>query len=189
MADYRNKYLCINDHKDRPTAHHWESFGERDESVLFPVCGDWCRPYSSEWAERNERYFVINGYGCGSVLNDGEADPLRTLTNEQIEALLKMFLLGDIAEVPQDANLIGTWHPRGSEDTEGETRMQMAASLVYLSGRLASDLPFMIEPREGINACHACVCQKCGNTEVGKVKCNRTCKCGGVMFVSGDTND
>ena len=101
-------------------------------------------------SERNERYIAKHQYGFGSVLSEGEADALKTLNVPQIEALLNMILWGDIHEIGTDEDVLGKMAsnqrvPRCMADVEGETRVQTAAALVYLSGHLAEDIPLLTE--------------------------------------------
>ncbi len=93
-------------------------------------------------SERNERYFALHGYGFGRI--GCAVATLRTLTPEQVNAVAELILLGDIAEIACDVDLLG---PRFAEwadkhrDEETQTRLQAVAALVYASGRLAVDLP------------------------------------------------
>ena len=96
--------------------------------------------------ERNERYFAKKGYGFGSVLsNTAHIAPIRALTVEQIEALLAVFLLGDVDEIGGDELLLGPWkiEQGDGKDRETELRKQFAASIVYLSGHLAEDFEIL----------------------------------------------
>jgi len=100
-------------------------------------------------AECNERYFAKTGYGFGSVMsNPDHVKALRSLTKEQIEALLNMILLGDIYEVGEDKLILGAFSPSQDQDRESEILTQMAASLVYLSGHLAEDFELLRNKNE-----------------------------------------
>ncbi len=102
--------------------------------------------------ERNERYFAKTGYGCGSVMSDPKhVEALRSLTKEQIEALLHLFFMSDIYEVDSGELILGRWKLTREvmeNDKEAETMAQLAASLVYLSGHLAEDFPFLTNNEE-----------------------------------------
>lgn len=102
---------------------------------------------SQKWPELNQRYFDKHGGGCGPVGSGDQLAVLKTLTKEQVEALVYMALLGDIHEVPLDEDLMGKWaaKPREQMDDETEMRRQFAAAVVYLSGRLAEDIPLLME--------------------------------------------
>jgi hypothetical protein len=97
--------------------------------------------------ERNERYFEKKGYGFGTVLSgDAHVKALRSMSKEQIEALLEIILLGDIDEISSDELLLGEWAitQEDLKDREAEVLKQLAATLVYLSGRLAEDFPMLL---------------------------------------------
>lgn len=139
--------------------------------------------------DTNDKYFQIHGYGCGTILSGDESAVLRTLTDKQVEALLALFLLGDVYEAPFDADLAGTWWlPSKQTGEEEELRLSFAAALVYLSGRVASDFRgFMLEPRVGMWPRRAWICDACGastiETEPYGDDQPRPCPCGGTKRV------
>lgn len=156
---YRHRYLCRNHGCDRSghsgagiaETHYWEAFGDQNAPCNCPLCGNACTPLASEWAERNEQYFALTGYGFCMVMQAGHADPLKTLDEFQLEALVEFLLLGSFGKVSPDEHLLGHWglgdHEKFSCDEE-EYRMTAAAALVYLSGRLAEDIPLLQREKE-----------------------------------------
>lgn len=93
----------------------------------------------------NEAYTAITGHGCGPVFggkHEAEvAAIMATLTDEQLNALVELALWGDFHEVPSDKLLLGGMAVGCIlDDEEAECRTQMAAAIVYLSGRLAKDV-------------------------------------------------
>jgi hypothetical protein len=94
-------------------------------------------------SELNERYFNKHGHGFGSVCHDDSLHALKTLTIEQIDALVQMALSGDIQEIGLCEDLLGSWANDSVMDEEQEFRTQFAAAIVYLSGRLAEDIPYL----------------------------------------------
>ena len=151
---YRNGYLCRNQHEPLASVvhtHTWESFGDKDAPQACPRCGNLCDPILSGWAENNAGYFEIKGYGFCMVLQAGHADPLKTLDENQLEALLEFLLLGSFGKVAPDEHLLGHWGLGDKERftcDEQEYRMTAAAALVYLSGHLAEDIPFLQNERQ-----------------------------------------
>lgn len=101
--------------------------------------------------ERNDIYFAKHSYGFGSVgLTPEQVQALRVLTVEQLDALAYVALLGDIHEVALDEDTLGSWAASACKhseegDEEAETRMYIVAALVYLSGRLANEIPLLKE--------------------------------------------
>jgi hypothetical protein len=153
---YRNSYLCSNQHNYGDgivLTHSWEAFGDKDAQCGCPRCGNICSPVLSEWAEHNAGYFKIMGYGFCMVLSAGHADPLKTLDENQLEALLELLMLGSFGKVAPDEHLLGHWGLGGKENftcDEQEYRMTAAAALVYLSGNLAKDIPFLQSERQAL---------------------------------------
>jgi hypothetical protein len=100
-------------------------------------------------SETNERYLAKHGHGYGSVLSGEKSAPLKTLNVAQLDALVNVILWGDIHEIGLDEDTLGrigaslpTSFPG---DSEADTRLQIVAALVYLSGRLAEDIPSLQE--------------------------------------------
>jgi hypothetical protein len=102
-------------------------------------------------SEINERYFATHGHGYGSVLSGDESAPLKTLTVDQLNALVNVVLWGDIHEIGLNEGTLGRMaNPQDDKgNVEAETRLQIAAALVYLSGRLAEDLPLLQKESNG----------------------------------------
>jgi len=102
-------------------------------------------------SEKNERYFAKYGHGYGSVLSGDESAPLKTLTVDQINALVNVILWGDINEIGLNEGTLGKMATPQDDrgNTEAETRLQIAAALVYLSGRLAEDLTLLRKESNG----------------------------------------
>ena len=98
--------------------------------------------------ERNERYFKKHGYGFGTILCDDKVlETLRTLSLDQIRAIIELILHGDIWEVGGDSDLLGVyeWTPDDYSDPESEHSKALVAALVYLTGHLAEDIPELID--------------------------------------------
>lgn len=149
---FRNSYIC----PFHAPIHTWEQFGEKAAPANCPRCGRNCVAISSIWAERNERYRGITGYGFGMVMSPGEADPLKELEDTQIECLLSFLLLGDVGEVAPDEHLLGRWALKDGEkfhSEEEEWRMCAAAALVYLSGRLGCDFTLLRREKRKLPEC------------------------------------
>jgi hypothetical protein len=103
----------------------------------------------------NQAYFDKHGGGCGDVTPDDmhspEAVALRTLSTEQVNALIYLLLYGDIWEIPLDEDTLGDLAtPRLMDDLmnrrlaeEDEVSYQLVAALVYLSGRSASEFAML----------------------------------------------
>ena len=149
---YRNQYACQNlpGHPDKNRSIGrvvtWENFGDKDAVFKCPCCGQDNTPLVSQWAEHNEKALEAwGGMGPGTVMSAGAADPLKTLDESQIDALLGMILLGDVQELPIDTVLLGKWGKVPKDDPEAELRLLIAAAVVYLSGRIATDVPFLTE--------------------------------------------
>lgn len=111
--------------------------------------------------DANERYIAKHGHGCGKVmLYPASVKALRSLTTEQISALCELLILGDVEEAPIDEDTIGIWAKPFLDDIYvdstdpvttaiEEQTAQTVAALVYVSGHLAADIPFLCDKEEG----------------------------------------
>ena len=95
--------------------------------------------------ERNEKFYARHGHGFGSVgMSEKNITALRNLNDDQLNSLLDMILIGDIEEIGRNEDTLGDWNkPIDDDDEESRVRLQMAAALIYLSGRLAEDVSFL----------------------------------------------
>ena len=94
--------------------------------------------------ESNKKYVGIKGNGCGSVMSDtAEVDAIRSMSIEQLDAVVQLILLGDASEVPLDELTVGRWDINVGINMDQETQrdLSLIAALVYLSGRLADEIP------------------------------------------------
>lgn len=108
----------------------------------------------------NEKFEEKQGYGYGPVfsfhtdieLHDQKiAAILQTLTIEQLNAIITVLLLGDVAEIGVNDLTIGDWTNAIDESSEHwretEAMLENVAAITYLSGRLASEIPILKEKK------------------------------------------
>ena len=93
--------------------------------------------YNHKYYQKHRKTFDFTGLGLKTK------QTLRALSVEQIEAIVDLILLGYHDEIPIDNDTVGKWTKPGMADKK--IKLKIVATLVFLSGRLAEEIPLLEE--------------------------------------------